>query len=55
MFATTKAFSGFAVDDLGRAETFYSETLGLKTTISSFRPTNPLLSSSGTALDSGPT
>jgi catechol 2,3-dioxygenase-like lactoylglutathione lyase family enzyme len=31
VFATTKAFSGFAVHDLGRAETFYSETLGLKT------------------------
>lgn len=31
MFGDTKAFSGFAVDDLGRAEKFYGETLGLKT------------------------
>jgi hypothetical protein len=25
---STKAFSGFAVDDLGKAEQFYAETLG---------------------------
>jgi predicted enzyme related to lactoylglutathione lyase len=31
MFGDTKAFSGFAVDDLGTAEKFYGETLGLKT------------------------
>jgi catechol 2,3-dioxygenase-like lactoylglutathione lyase family enzyme len=31
MFADTKAFSGFAVDDLGKAREFYGETLGLKT------------------------
>jgi catechol 2,3-dioxygenase-like lactoylglutathione lyase family enzyme len=31
MFANTKAFSGFAVDDLQRAREFYGETLGLKT------------------------
>lgn len=31
MFADSKAFSGFAVDDLGRAEAFYGETLGLRT------------------------
>lgn len=31
MFANTKAFSGFAVDDLPRARQFYEETLGLKT------------------------
>lgn len=30
MFATTKAFSGFAVDDVAAARKFYSETLGLK-------------------------
>jgi catechol 2,3-dioxygenase-like lactoylglutathione lyase family enzyme len=30
MFADTKAFSGFAVDDLGKARTFYEGTLGLK-------------------------
>ena len=29
MFRTTKAFSGFAVDDLGAARKFYGETLGL--------------------------
>jgi catechol 2,3-dioxygenase-like lactoylglutathione lyase family enzyme len=33
MFANTKAFSGFAVDDLEQAQEFYSETLGLKTTL----------------------
>ena len=31
MFAETKAFSGFAVDDLNAAREFYGETLGLKT------------------------
>jgi catechol 2,3-dioxygenase-like lactoylglutathione lyase family enzyme len=31
MFANTKAFSGFAVDDLDKARQFYGETLGLKT------------------------
>jgi len=31
MFANTKAFSGFAVDDLQKARQFYGETLGLKT------------------------
>lgn len=31
MFGDTKAFSGFAVDDLSTAEKFYGETLGLKT------------------------
>lgn len=30
MFADTQAFSGFAVDDLGAAKTFYGEVLGLK-------------------------
>jgi catechol 2,3-dioxygenase-like lactoylglutathione lyase family enzyme len=30
MFADTKAFSGFAVDDLGKARAFYEGTLGLK-------------------------
>jgi catechol 2,3-dioxygenase-like lactoylglutathione lyase family enzyme len=31
MFENTKAFSGFAVDDLQKARDFYAETLGLKT------------------------
>jgi predicted enzyme related to lactoylglutathione lyase len=31
MFTNTKAFSGFAVDDLKAARAFYEETLGLKT------------------------
>jgi catechol 2,3-dioxygenase-like lactoylglutathione lyase family enzyme len=31
MFANTKAFSGFAVDDIGAARAFYGETLGLRT------------------------
>jgi len=30
MFATTKAFSGFSVDDLAAARQFYGETLGLR-------------------------
>jgi catechol 2,3-dioxygenase-like lactoylglutathione lyase family enzyme len=30
MLANTKAFSGFAVDDLAKAQKFYGETLGLK-------------------------
>ena len=32
MFANTTAFSGFAVDDLDAARSFYGETLGLKVT-----------------------
>ena len=32
MFANTKAFSGFAVDDVDKARVFYSETLGIETT-----------------------
>lgn len=31
MFGDTKAFSGFAVDDMEKAREFYGETLGLKT------------------------
>jgi predicted enzyme related to lactoylglutathione lyase len=31
MFANTKAFSGFAVDDLEAAKKFYGQTLGLNT------------------------
>jgi catechol 2,3-dioxygenase-like lactoylglutathione lyase family enzyme len=30
MLANAKAFSGFAVDDLGRAREFYGDTLGLE-------------------------
>jgi len=30
MFKDTKAFSGFAVDDIPRAKQFYGETLGLE-------------------------
>jgi predicted enzyme related to lactoylglutathione lyase len=33
MFADTKAYSGFAVDDMGKAREFYGETLGLKTSV----------------------
>jgi len=32
MFENTKAFSGFSVDDVARAQQFYGETLGLKVT-----------------------
>jgi catechol 2,3-dioxygenase-like lactoylglutathione lyase family enzyme len=31
MFANTKAFSGFAVDDLQKARAFYGDTLGIRT------------------------
>jgi predicted enzyme related to lactoylglutathione lyase len=31
MFANTRAFSGFAVDDIEAANKFYGETLGLRT------------------------
>lgn len=30
MFENTKAFSGFAVDDIGAAKKFYGETLGIR-------------------------
>jgi catechol 2,3-dioxygenase-like lactoylglutathione lyase family enzyme len=30
MFADTRAFSGFAVDDIDKARDFYGETLGLR-------------------------
>ncbi len=33
MLANTKAYSGFAVDDLRKAREFYGETLGLKTSV----------------------
>jgi len=33
MLATSKAFSGFAVDDIDRAREFYGDTLGLKTSV----------------------
>jgi predicted enzyme related to lactoylglutathione lyase len=33
MFADTKAYSGFAVDDIGKAQEFYGETLGLRTSV----------------------
>ncbi|MGH8710190.1 MAG: VOC family protein [Burkholderiales bacterium] len=32
MFRDTKAFSGFAVDDVEKAKKFYSQTLGLRVT-----------------------
>jgi catechol 2,3-dioxygenase-like lactoylglutathione lyase family enzyme len=33
MLADTKAYSGFAVDDVEKAKEFYGDTLGLKVTI----------------------
>ncbi|HZA90345.1 MAG TPA: VOC family protein [Solirubrobacterales bacterium] len=33
MFANTKAYSGFAVDDIEKAREFYGETLGLRTSV----------------------
>ena len=33
MFTNTKAFSGFAVDDVDKAREFYGDTLGLNTSV----------------------
>ena len=33
MFTNTRAFSGFAVDDVQKAKEFYGETLGVKTEV----------------------
>ena len=33
MFTDTKAYSGFAVDDLQKAREFYGDTLGLRNTV----------------------
>ena len=33
MLADTKAYSGFAVDDVDKARQFYGDTLGLKTSV----------------------
>jgi predicted enzyme related to lactoylglutathione lyase len=33
MFANSKAFSSFAVDDLEKAQDFYGESLGVKTSV----------------------
>jgi catechol 2,3-dioxygenase-like lactoylglutathione lyase family enzyme len=33
MLANSKAFSGFAVDDMPKAQEFYGETLGVKTSL----------------------
>jgi catechol 2,3-dioxygenase-like lactoylglutathione lyase family enzyme len=33
VFTNTKAYSGFAVDDVQKARDFYGETLGLKTSV----------------------
>jgi catechol 2,3-dioxygenase-like lactoylglutathione lyase family enzyme len=33
MFENTKAFSGFAVDDIAKAKDFYGDTLGLRTEV----------------------
>jgi catechol 2,3-dioxygenase-like lactoylglutathione lyase family enzyme len=35
MFTNTKAYSGFAVDDLGKAREFYGEVLGLEVSVES--------------------
>lgn len=35
MLASSKAYSGFAVDDVQKAQEFYAETLGLKTSVTS--------------------
>jgi predicted enzyme related to lactoylglutathione lyase len=33
VFANTKSYSGFAVDDMQKAREFYGETLGVKTSV----------------------
>ena len=33
MFSDTRAFSGFSVDDVPRAQQFYGDTLGLETSV----------------------
>src|SRR5262245_1114425 len=33
MLGNSKAFSGFAVDDIGKARDFYGDTLGIKTKV----------------------
>jgi predicted enzyme related to lactoylglutathione lyase len=33
VFASTKAYSGFAVDDVQKAREFYGETLGIETSV----------------------
>lgn len=33
MLTDSKAYNGFAVDDIGKARDFYGETLGLKTDV----------------------
>jgi catechol 2,3-dioxygenase-like lactoylglutathione lyase family enzyme len=33
MFADTKAFSGFAVEDVSEARAFYGDTLGIRTSV----------------------
>jgi catechol 2,3-dioxygenase-like lactoylglutathione lyase family enzyme len=38
MFADTKAFSGFAVDDLQKARAFYADTLGLRVSMEDEMP-----------------
>jgi predicted enzyme related to lactoylglutathione lyase len=35
MFTNTKTYSGFAVDDIGKAREFYGEALGLKLSVES--------------------
>ncbi len=48
MFENTKAFSGFSVDDVPRARTFYGETLGLKVTEEHGMPTLHIAGDRGT-------
>jgi predicted enzyme related to lactoylglutathione lyase len=40
---TSKAYSGFAVDDIGKAKQFYGETLGVKVTELDVGAPQPLL------------
>ena len=38
MFKDTKAFSGFAVDDMAKAREFYEQTLGIPASSDEQRP-----------------
>jgi predicted enzyme related to lactoylglutathione lyase len=50
MFTSSKAFSGFSVDDISRAKQFYGDTLGLKISDDTMGSVNIHLESGGTVM-----
>ncbi len=54
MFRDTPAFSGFSVDDLGKAKEFYGKILGLGVTEANGRLTLQIPGSNGTLIYSKP-